>query len=44
MGPLKEWAVMGFSVIAFILLVKLGASYLPDTGIFGALKRVLTSV
>ena len=44
MGPLYHWIVGGISVIAFILLVKLGASYLPDMGMLGALKRVLANV
>ena len=38
---LVQWAVGGLSVVAFILLLKLGASYLPDTGPAGAVKKVL---
>lgn len=44
MGPLKEWLIMGFSIVAFILLLKLGASYLPDGSYLGALKKVLASI
>jgi hypothetical protein len=44
MPQLKEWIINGFSVIAFILLVKLLAAYLPDTGVFGAGKRVLANI
>ncbi len=44
MSQLREWAINGFSVIAFILLVKLLAAYLPDTGIFGSAKRVLANI
>lgn len=44
MSQVKEWVILGFSVVAFILLLKLGASYLPDMGFFGALKRVLGNI
>ena len=38
---LKEFLVLGFTVLAFFLLIKLGASYLPDSGFIGALKTVI---
>lgn len=41
MAHVTEWAIMGISVMAFFILVKALASYLPDTGVFGALKTVL---
>ena len=44
MGPVREWAILGFSVVAFILLLKLGATYLPDNNFLGALKRVIASI
>jgi hypothetical protein len=44
MPQLREWVVTGFSVIAFILLVKLLASYLPDMGFLGSAKQVLASI
>lgn len=44
MGQLKEWLILGFSVVAFILLLKLGASYLPDAGFVGAIKKVVASL
>lgn len=43
MNPLIEWVKLGVAVLAFFLLLKLGASYLPDEGIMGALKKVLAS-
>lgn len=43
MSQLSEWLKLGFAVLAFFLLLKLGASYLPDSGILGALKKVLAS-
>jgi hypothetical protein len=39
-----QWVVNGLAVVAFILLLKLGASYLPDSGIVGAAKKVLTGI
>jgi hypothetical protein len=44
MGQLQEWMINGTAVIAFILLVKLLASYLPDAGVFGSLKKVLANI
>lgn len=44
MGQLKEWSVLGMSVVAFILLLKLLASYLPDMGVLGALKSVVGGI
>lgn len=44
MYQLKEWVILGFSVVAFILLLKLSASYLPDSGFVGALKKVIASL
>ncbi len=41
---LREWFINGLSVVAFILLLKLSASYLPDMGVLGALKRVLANI
>lgn len=41
MPHLTEWVIMGFSVMAFFILVKTLASYLPDSGFLGALKVVL---
>lgn len=40
-NPLVQWVIAGFSVVAFILLLKVGASYLPDNGVPGAIKKVL---
>jgi hypothetical protein len=39
-----QWIVLGLSVVAFILILKLGASYLPEGGVTGAFKRVLGSL
>jgi hypothetical protein len=40
----REWIIVGLSVVAFILLLKLLSSYLPDEGMLGALKRVVASL
>lgn len=39
-----QWLVSGISVVAFILLLKLGAGYMPDAGPIGAVKHVLTGI
>ncbi len=44
MNQLREWVISGISVVAFILLAKLLATYLPDMGLFGSAKRVLASI
>lgn len=43
MGALKEFMILGFTVLAFFVLIKMAASYLPDSGFFGALKTVVKS-
>lgn len=44
-SPLFQFVIFGFAIIAFILLVKFGASMLPDSGgIVGSLRRVLLTV
>jgi hypothetical protein len=44
MEQLKSWVITGISVVAFIVLLKLGMSYLPDGGIPGAFKRVIGTI
>ena len=42
MGALKEWVILGITVMAFFILTKALASYLPDSGALGALKMILS--
>ena len=44
MPQLREFITLGLTVVAFILVLKLLASYLPDEGMLGALKRVVASL
>lgn len=44
MPQLREFITLGLTVVAFILLLKLLSSYLPDEGFLGALKRVVASL
>lgn len=44
MAQFREWIILGLSVVAFILVLKLLVSYLPDEGMLGALKRVVASL
>lgn len=44
MSQFREWTILGISVTAFILLLKLLSSYLPDMGLLGSLKRVVASI
>jgi hypothetical protein len=39
-----QWMVQGLSVVAFILLLKLGASFLPQQGILGSIRTVVGSL
>lgn len=39
--PVTQFLVLGFTVLAFLILVKAGASYLPDSSVFGAVKKVV---
>lgn len=39
-----QWIVQGLSVIAFIILAKLGVSYLPSAGPLGAVKTVISGI
>lgn len=42
---LVQWTIMGLSVIAFIVAVKAGASYLPESNPFTrAVKHVILAV
>lgn len=38
---LVQWVIAGLSVVAFIILLKMGASYLPESGPLGAVKHVV---
>lgn len=38
-----QWVVGGLSVVAFILLLKAGASWLPDGGVPGTIKNVIVN-
>ncbi len=40
----REWVISGLSVVAFILLLKLLVTYLPDMGFLGSAKRVIASI
>lgn len=39
-----NWVVGGLSVVAFILLFKVGVSYLPDGGAVGVFKNVVNNI
>jgi hypothetical protein len=39
--PVTQFLVMGFAFLGFLILVKAGASYLPDASVFGAVKKVV---
>ena len=40
--PVTQFLVMGFAFLGFLILVKAGASYLPDSsGALGAIKKVV---
>lgn len=39
-----QWLVLGFSVVAFILLLKYGVSFLPQQGPLGAFRSVVASI
>ena len=39
--PVAQWLVMGFALMAFFIAAKAGAAYLPDTSVFGAVKKVV---
>ena len=41
---LVQWVVSGLSVVAFIILLKFGAAHLPETGLLGAIRRVVGSL
>lgn len=38
------WIVSGLSTVAFLLLFKYLVSYMPDTGVFGAIKAVVNTI
>lgn len=39
-----QWIVLGLSVTAFQLLLKLLVSYLPQSGITGSIRQVVTNL
>jgi hypothetical protein len=39
--PVTQFIVLGITVMAFFLLAKAGAAYLPGSGVFGAVKKVV---
>lgn len=39
-----QWVAGGLSVVAFIVLLKFGASYLPQQGFFGSVRAVVASI
>lgn len=39
--PVAQFLVLGFAFLGFLILVKAGASYLPEGGVFGAIKKVV---
>lgn len=41
-NALVQWMVQGFSVLAFLILLHYGASYLPQSGFLGAVRKVVT--
>lgn len=43
MPQLTEFLRLGFSVLGFLILIKILASYLPDTGAMGGLKRLISN-
>ncbi len=44
MEAFRNWIILGLAVVAFIILLKLGASWLPESGVPGAFKRVIGSL
>jgi len=40
-NPVVQFAVLVLAVTAGQILLKMGAAYLPDSGIFGATKAVI---
>lgn len=41
---LGSWVVMGISVVAFILVLKIAVSRLPQVGIPGAIQAAVLSI
>lgn len=39
--PVTQFLVMGFAFLGFLILVKAGAAYLPESSVFGAIKKVV---
>ena len=44
MSQVREWVILGTAVVAYILLLKLLSSYLPEMGMLGSLRRVIASI
>ena len=42
--PLMQFMVLGFTAVAFILLIKFLGEFLPDNGFPGTAKSLLRSV
>ena len=40
--PVTQWIILGFAAMAFFIVVKAGAAYLPDGSVFGAVKKVVS--
>lgn len=39
--PVTQFLIMGFAFLGFLILVKASAAYLPDSSVFGAVKKVV---
>lgn len=39
--PVSQFLIMGFAFLGFLILIKAGAAYLPDSGAFAAVKKVV---
>jgi hypothetical protein len=39
--PVTQFLIMGFAFLGFLILVKSGAAYLPDSAPFSAVKKVV---
>lgn len=39
---LAQWVIQGISVLAFLILVRYGAAFLPQDGFLGAVRKVIS--
>ena len=39
--PVTQWVILGLAVMAFFIVIKSGAAYLPNGSVLGAVKKVV---